>query len=173
MRSCPPSANCSPAHAFDPRASSYMLNALTMMAAKDRGGTFGIGVDADGFVTESCVLNVCVVGKDGILRTPPFRNLLRGCTVRRVMELAKQHLVSTNGSAADKPLSAVVQESIPLADLYEANELFLVAGDTHIYSAVSLDGRMLGTGKPGAVMTRIKQLLEADAKEGEADHEPL
>ena len=48
------------------------------------------------------------------------------------------------------------------------------AGDTHIYAVVSLDGRTLGTGKPGPVMTRVKQMLEADAEEGEAaDHEIL
>lgn len=39
-----------------------MLNALTMMAARDRGGTFGIGVDGDDFILESCVLNVVVRG---------------------------------------------------------------------------------------------------------------
>ena len=46
-----------------------MLNALTMMAAKDRGGTFGIGVGADGHILESAVLNVVVVGKDRVMRT--------------------------------------------------------------------------------------------------------
>ena len=33
-----------------------MLNALTMMAARDRGGTFGIGVDGDDFILESTTL---------------------------------------------------------------------------------------------------------------------
>ena len=29
------------------------------------------------------MLNVLVLGTDGILRTPPFKHILRGCTVRR------------------------------------------------------------------------------------------
>ena len=53
------------------KSNNYMLNALTMMSAKERGGTFGIGVDADGFLTEGCVLNVAVVSKDRILRKRP------------------------------------------------------------------------------------------------------
>jgi len=76
------------------------------MAAQDGGGHFGIGVtDAGltrtlalaltltltltlalpsspnqvsdaGLVTESCVLNVCAVGADGVLRTPPSEGML-------------------------------------------------------------------------------------------------
>ena len=158
-----------PKHLAELKSNNYMLNALTMMAAKDRGGTFGIGVDADGYVMESCVLNVCVVGKDGWLRTPPFANLLRGCTVRRVMALAAAELVE--GAAA--LLKGVAQERIQLHELYNAEELFLVAGDTHIFACSSLDGRQLGTGKPGSVMQRIRSLLEADAHGGEADHESI
>ena len=64
------------------KSNNYMLNALTMMAARDRGGTFGIGIDAAGNVRESCVLNVISVGADGVLRTPPFKRVLAGTTVR-------------------------------------------------------------------------------------------
>ena len=66
------------------------------MAAQDGGGQFGIGVTDAGFVTESCVLNVCAVGADGVLRTPPFEGILRGTTARRIFELAEEHLVITN-----------------------------------------------------------------------------
>ena len=32
-----------PPHLAELKSNNYMLNALTMMAAQDRGGTFGIG----------------------------------------------------------------------------------------------------------------------------------
>merc|ERR1712187_722296 len=107
-------------------------------------------------------------GQDGCLRTPPFCNILRGCTVRRVMELATEHLVGSDLSAVSN------QERIPLKDLYDAKEIFLVSGDTHAYACVSLDGRKVGSGRPGPVMMRIKELLEKDAREGAgADHEEI
>ena len=144
-----------------------MLNALTMMAAKDRGGTFGIGVGADGHILESAVLNVVVVGKDRVMRTPPFDNLLRGCTIRRTMALAAEKLVPAG------VLAGVAQEKIALADIYGADELFLVAGDTHMYACTSLDGRPIGDGKPGPVKDKVMALLQADAREGTADHVEL
>jgi len=159
-----------PAYLAELKSNNYMLNALTMLAAKDRGGTFGIGVDAHGFIVESCVLNVLVVGKDGILRTPPFVHLLRGCTVRKGLELAQAHLVKPHGTL----LAGVQQEKIRLTQCYEASEVFLLAGDTHAYSCVELDGHALGDGKPGPVFDALKALLIADAKSGKgADHEDV
>ena len=158
-----------PPYLAELKSNNYMLNALTMLAAKDRGGTFGIGVDGEGFILESCVLNVVVIGKDKVLRTPPFSHLLRGCTVRKGMELAEAHLV-TPGAL----LAGVSQEKIKLTQCYDALEVFLLAGDTHAYSCVSLDGHKLGDGKPGPVFKALKALLEADAKKGEGpDHEAV
>lgn len=152
-----------PPHLAELKSNNYMLNALTMLAAKDRGGTFGIAVNADGFILESCVLNVVVVGKDGILRTPPFARLLRGCTIRKVLELAKEHLLTS------EVLKGVQQEPVTLEACYEASEIFLVAGDTHIYSCTSLDGHQLGEGKPGPVFQGVKRLLLEDARTNEGE----
>lgn len=62
------------------KSNNYMLNALTMMAARDRGGTFGILVDGSGHLLESCVLNVALVRADGMLATPTFERALAGTT---------------------------------------------------------------------------------------------
>ena len=48
-----------------------------------------------------------------------------------------------------------------------------MAGDTHIFPMVSLDGDAIGDGKVGPVFKSLKELLEKDAKEGDADHERL
>ena len=141
-----------------------MLNALTMMAAKDRGGTFGIGVGDDGNILESAVLNVVVIGKDRVLRTPPFDNLLRGCTIRRTMALAQEKLVPSG------LIKGVSQEKIQLADVYTADELFLVAGDTHMYACTSLDGKRIGDGKPGPVKAAVMAMLVEDSVGGVDDH---
>jgi len=82
-----------PAALAELKSNNYLLNALCMLAAKERGGTYGIGVDGAGNVLESCVLNVAIVDGHSVLRTPPFRRVLRGTTVRRAMELASEHLV--------------------------------------------------------------------------------
>ena len=150
------------------KSNNYMLNALTMLAAQERGGTMGIAVDSKGFLTESCVSNVFVVGGDNVLRTPPFDGILKGTTARRILQLARAHLAGDQRLLAD-----VRQEPIPLDRAYAATEIFLVGGDTHLLSCVSLDSRVLGDGKPGPVAAALQTLLDTDARTGEDDHEPL
>ncbi len=162
------------------KSNNYMLNALLMMAAKDRGGTFGLGVDANGFLTESCVLNVLVLGKDGVLRTPPFDGILKGTTVRKALELAKEHLVGSGSDSTEEKsigvglIEGVSQEPIPVAEARQAREIIFVAGDSHIYSAVSLDGAAIGDGKPGPVFSALRDHLIKFAREGTGrDHEDV
>jgi len=141
-----------------------MLNALTAMAAQDRGGTFGIGIDSQGYVKESCVLNVAVVGADRVLRTPPFDGILAGTTIRRAMALAEEQLLPLG------LLEGAAQEPISLADLRNATEVILLAGDTHVYGVTSLDGKTVGEGEVGVVTRAITTALVEDAtKEGQTE----
>jgi len=146
------------------KSTNYMLNALTAMAAQDRGGTFGIGIDSQGYVKESCVLNVAVVGADRVLRTPPFDGILAGTTIRRAMALAEEQLLPLG------LLEGAAQEPISLADLRNATEVILLAGDTHVYGVTSLDGKTVGEGEVGVVTRAITTALVEDAtKEGQTE----
>lgn len=161
-----------PRHLAELKSNNYMLNALTAMAAQDGGGNFGIGVTDEGMVTESCVLNVCAVGADGVLRTPPFDGILCGTTVRRALQLAQEHLTKENGEPAK--LQGVEQGPMPKQALYDATELFLCGGDTHTIPITSLDGQVIGDGKVGAVTKALTKLLEKDAATESAEqHHPL
>lgn len=115
-------------------------------------------------------MNVVVVRPDGVLRTPPFDRVLRGTTVRRVLELATQ-LAPPHGNA----ISAISQVEMTVAELRSAAEIFLCAGDTHVYAITSLDGKRIGEGKPGPVTKAMIDLLAADVKGqfGDANHTSL
>ena len=143
-----------------------MLNALTMMAAQDRGGTFGVLVDPKGFLLESCVLNAVIITESGMLLTPTFERALAGTTVRRVMELAKRSLV---GSL----LKDVKQERVKLEDVRKAKEIFLCAGDTHLYAITQFDGKQVGDGRIGPVFTAVHKMLLHDAAHGSEHHQPI
>lgn len=148
------------------KSNNYMLNALTSMASRDKGGKFGILVDSEGFIAESCVLNCAFVTRDCRLITPRFDNILAGTTVRKIMELAKRLV-------ADGVLAAVSQESIPVATARECVEMFLVGGDNHLVPVTHWDEKPVGTGEVGAITRRLAQLLEEDMSEGVADHYEL
>merc|ERR1712007_390042 len=111
------------------------------------------------------VVNVVVVTKDRVLLTPNFGDILSGTTVRKAMELARRDLVGE-----DRLLKDVRQEVIPLATAMDAGEIFLVAGDTHVWSIKSLDGKQIGDGKMGLVAKQILRLLVAEAISDTDEH---
>tara|TARA_B100000579_G_scaffold203477_1_gene166371 strand:+ start:1499 stop:2431 length:933 start_codon:yes stop_codon:yes gene_type:complete len=141
------------------KSNNYLLNVLTHMEAVDRGGTFGVLVDEEGYVAESCVLNVVFVTKKGVLRTPPFDGILLGTTVRRIMNLAETTLVE------EDLLSSVDQSPILASEVRgdAISEMFLCGGDTHLYPVTSWDQVPVGDGQVGSVAKRLIGLLEEEA----------
>ena len=68
----------------------------------------------------------------------------------------------------------MAQEPLTTQALYEARELFLVAGDTHTHPITRLDGRVIGDGKVGPVCRALTAMLEEDAAADSADqHHPV
>lgn len=55
----------------------YLSNALMELAAKNSGSDTAIAVDTSGNITEGSNKNVVIVGKDGIMRVPPYEDLAR------------------------------------------------------------------------------------------------
>lgn len=142
------------------KSNNYMLNALLMMAAQERGGTFGISVDDAGRLRESCVLNVLAVSSTGVLVTPPFKRVLAGTTVRRAMALARRELLN------EGLLCQILQEELTLERARQSAELMLLAGDYHLMPITSLDGQPVGDGKVGPIARKLAALLEADSRGG-------
>merc|ERR1719193_2327722 len=103
------------------------MNVLMSMKSVDRGGMgLGIWVDENGYIVEGPVCNVVFVVKtyDGlVMKTPPFTNILRGCTASKVLEIGQKlkHL-----------LADVCQAPITLYEAKHACEIFTTSGDTHI-----------------------------------------
>ena len=150
------------------KSNNYLLNVLTHMEAVDRGGTFGVLVDDEGYVAESCVLNTAFVTDDRILRTPPFDGILLGTTVRRVMDLAAGELTR------EGLISSVSQAPVLASEVRgdKISEMFLCGGDTHLYPVTSWDGVAVGAGEVGPVARRLIELLDDEAfgsAVGEAD----
>lgn len=112
--------------------------------AQDRGSTYPILTDGDGNLTEGAGYNVFVV-KDGVLRTP-VRGVLEGVTRRTVLEIA-----------AAKGWRSVV-DVVPVAELYDADEIFFSTTAGGLSGVTELDGQPVGGGQVGPV---TRELTEA------------
>jgi branched-chain amino acid aminotransferase len=148
-----------PAEALPPNVKSlnYLNNIMAKIEANYKGGDEAIFFDTNGYVAEGSGDNLYIV-KNGRIITPPTLNNLRGITRMVLLELAEEMGI------------AVEERNLGYYDLYTADE-FLVSGSAaEVAPVVLIDGRTVGTGKPGPV---FKQLAEAFKRRTETEGTPI
>jgi len=127
--------------ALDPKIKSlnYLNNILAKIESIQSGAGEALMLNKDGYVAECAGDNIFIF-KDNILRTPPSSaGILVGITRNVVMKLAAEMGVR------------VREELMTRYDLYIAEECFLTGTAAEIIPVVKIDGRTIGTGKPGKI----------------------
>jgi branched-chain amino acid aminotransferase len=135
------------AEVFDTRIKSlnYLNNVLARIEAAQAGCMEAVLLDARGYVSECTADNIFIV-KNGALLTPsPAHGALEGITRATVLELA----ASLEVPAAEATLTRY--------DLYMADECFLTGTGAEIMPVTKVDGRIVGSGKPGKVTLVLRQ----------------
>jgi branched-chain amino acid aminotransferase len=135
--------------AIDPAMKSCNLinNILAMREAQAKGALEPILLNDVGEVAEGAGSNVFLVQDGGRLLTPPLdAGILPGITRALVLELAPR---------AGVPLR---EEPVAVKDLLAADEVFITSTLKEVVPVATIDGRSVGTGRPGPVTQR---LLEA------------
>jgi branched-chain amino acid aminotransferase len=118
---------------------NYLNNILAKIEANNAGCEEAIMLNAEGFVSECTGDNIFIV-KEGCLLTPPLSaGALYGITRQVVMELAAQ-----SGLKVSEP-------NLSRHDLFNADECFLTGTGAELVPIVKIDGRVIGTGKPGRI----------------------
>ena len=134
-----------PEESVNPRAKNYHWGDMTagLMEALDAGFDTGALLDFDGNVTEGPGFNLFAV-KEGTVVTPA-RGVLEGITRGVTLELAEGL-----GFAAEA-------RALPLAELLEADEVFLSTTGGGPTPVVEVDGRVFGNGAPGPAATALRR----------------
>jgi branched-chain amino acid aminotransferase len=142
---------------LSPRIKS--LNYLSHILAKVEGIAASVDevimLDAQGYVAEASGMNLFAV-TNGTLKTPPaYAGILRGVTRDAIIELARD---ATYGV-----------EEVPLNryDLYTADEMFLTGTAAEVIAVTKLDGRVIGTGRPGPTTQELAKRFKVLATRGD------
>jgi branched-chain amino acid aminotransferase len=131
---------------------NYLNNILAKIEANNGGCEEAVMLNAEGFVAECTGDNLFIV-KNGALLTPPLSaGALYGITRLTVMELAEE-----SGLKVSEP-------NLTRYDLFSADECFLTGTGAEIVPVVKIDGRIIGTGKPGRVTRRLEDAYHALTK---------
>lgn len=148
-----------PAEALPPNVKSlnYLNNILGKIEANYKGGDEAIFFDTNGYMSEGSGDNIFIV-KNGIIFTPPTLNNLRGITRAVVLEIAKSHGLT------------LVEQNLGYYDMYSADEVFVTGTAAEVAPIVLIDGRAIGTGKPGPV---TRQLMAAFRTVTETEGTPI
>ncbi len=140
----------------DPRikcTGKYTNNIQAKMEANRAGVGEGVMLNEQGYVTE-CTGDNIFIFKDGVLKTPPTHTCgLVGITRNTVLELARANNV---------PIEETMMTTY---DLYTADECFLTGTGAEVIPGVVLDGRPIGTGKPGPNTLNLIELFRAHTRE--------
>lgn len=126
---------------------SLLANCLLRQSAADAGAV-EVVLFRDGYLTEASASNVFVV-RNGKLLAPPKNHLvLPGITYDVVLELA---------AAQGIPVEV---RDIPEQEVRSADELWVTSSTKEVLAVATLDGRPVGSGRPGAVFKVIHQAYQ-------------
>lgn len=132
--------------ALNPQIKSlnYLNNILAKIEAINAGYEEAIMLSSSGYVTECTGENLFITKGKRLLTPPPYIGVLRGITRQTVMDLARGFRVD------------VREELLTRHDLFNATECFLTGTAAEIVPVVKIDGRTIGSGKPGPVTRRLQ-----------------
>ena len=116
---------------------------MALAEARSQGASEAIILNRAGNVCEATTANVFAV-RGGEVSTPSIESgCLPGITRERVLALC-----------ADLGIGAAEIE-LPVSSLSDADELFLTSSTREIQPLVEVEGRVVGSGTPGDLTTRL------------------
>ncbi|QPJ65945.1 MAG: branched-chain-amino acid aminotransferase [Candidatus Nitrohelix vancouverensis] len=130
------------------KTGNYLNNILAIMEANRSGAHDAIMLNAAGCITESTTSNIFFCS-DGTLFTPALNcGILEGITRRVIMRIAEEN---------DMP---VEEGRWPVEAMISADEIFITGTIKRVMPVTQIDGKMIGSGKPGSISLKMARLYD-------------
>ncbi len=128
----------------DIKSVALLPNVLARQAARERGASEAILVDARGMVTEGAATSFWIVDADGVLRCPPLAHtILPGCTrAALIAEMAAEGI-----PFEDRAFS--------LVEARAAREAFITSATSFVKPVVKIDGAPVADAQVGPLTRRL------------------
>ena len=126
---------------------NYLSGQLVAREARRLGFGEGIALASTGLLSEGAGENLFLVFDGALHTTPVSAALLNGITRNTIMTLARDNGIP------------VIERDIPREYLYLCDELFMCGTAAEITPIRSVDGRQVGTGRPGPLTQQLQELF--------------
>ena len=123
---------------------NYLNSILATQECKRNGYDEAILLDNLGNISEAPGENIFMLRDGKLLTPPPSSSTLEGITKDSVIQIANDLGYKT------------IEREIPRTEIYFADEIFLTGTAAEISPIISVDGKKVGTGKPGEITRRIR-----------------
>lgn len=143
--------------ALNPQIKSlnYLNNILAKIEATNAGFDEAIMLDSLGYVAECTGDNIFIVKNNHLYTPPQCMGTLRGITRDSILEIARKSKIMVH------------EHVITRHEVYISDECFLTGTAAEIIPVVKVDGRLIGSGKPGKMtLSLMKKFKELTKKEG-------
>ncbi|HTB81574.1 MAG TPA: branched-chain-amino-acid transaminase [Opitutaceae bacterium] len=122
---------------------NYLNNILAKIEARQAGALEAIMLNDQGYVAECTGDNLFIVHKGTILTPAASQGALKGITRDAVFDIAEE-------------LGVPIRENnLTRYDVWNADECFLTGTGAEVIPVVKLDGREIGTAKPGSITQAV------------------
>jgi D-alanine transaminase len=136
----------------DIKTVQLLYPSLAKMEARKKGAD-DAWLLRDGLVTEGTSNNAYIVTQDGVIVTRDLSHaILHGITRKAVLHCA--HVLDLK--VEERPFS--------VAEAFEASEAFITAAAAFVTPVVEIDGRTVGTGSPGPVTQKLREIYIAESQ---------
>ncbi len=144
----------------DIKSTSLLGNVLMKQYAIDNGASETVML-RDGYLTEGSSTNTMIVTDNVVVAPRKTLHILPGITYDAVFDIAHAHGVATE------------RRPVAEAELRSADEIWLSSSGREVLAITSLDGRPVGSGRPGPIYRQVhawlQQAKRADAREWQAE----
>jgi D-alanine transaminase len=138
----------------DIKTTGLLPNVMAKTEARKLGAFEAWLIDRDGFVTEGASSNAWIVTGEGVVVTRNLSaNILAGVTRLGVLT-----------ALAQEGFNAIEERPFTVEEAYAAREAFVTSASGGVMPVVSIDGRTIGDGRPGAATRRIHALYSQFAR---------
>ncbi len=130
----------------DIKTVGLLAQSLAKQTALDAGANDAWMVE-DGYVTEGSSNNAFIVdSEDRIITRPLSKDILHGITRASIIKLTESDGIE------------LLERPFTVEEATAAKEAFITSASTFVWPVISIDGVSIGTGKPGPVAARLREL---------------
>ncbi len=138
----------------DIKSIALLAQVLAKQEAAEKGA-FEAWMVEDGNVTEGSSSSAYIVKNGTVVTRPLTRDILPGIRRKVLLQLAAEHQIH------------IEERPFTVAEALEADEAFLSSASSFVLPIVEIDGRQIGTGSPGPMARRMRDIY-IDAARAEA-----